>query len=686
MRHTLPAPMGRRGLFVSEQETPAIPAILQPGIGDYVATGQAQTAQQRSTAAQTRAATGDSELAALGAGTDPEFVTTLEHFEGWTHQAMYEAVHGTGGMDAAGLRTLQQVWQENYSDLVNLSTFNLLGLNRIFGEGLWTGDSADAAQAAAERYSAAANQIGRVFGSVANRLDALAWAAEALRAAVQPPPNTAVVQIDPDDPTHSVLPGLISPEYAERTRAAQEVARQETVRALNNIYKPTYPPAGSGVPTYVMVPQLGGDTPGAPAGTSPSAPGAPGAPTTAPVTTESETPPQQGPVAPGRENPLGFGPEQLGALEGLLPGAGEAPGADPAATTPAGVTPSSTTTPGGPGGPGLGTPSPGLNSPEQPGRTVNGPGGPGTSAVPPGATAAARPSGGAAPGRGSMMPAMPGAAGGNRRGEGDDEHSVPEYLRRVQDDWTAGLGSPVGVIGADPADEPLPAGRVPGSHPALYDDFGSAFRSAPTSAASLGAAGTQPPSRTVLPEPPLPDTHSPAPAPSSGAPDRVPGTGPIGQAPRSGSVYQAPDTSPGGRTPRTRPLHQAPSTGIPGETPGGGPAHRASRTGPVPRASGIDTPGRAPAGPVEQVPGNGGAGQEPPARNIPHPPPPAVPADGRSEPNPPADPVVFTATGSGPIMEERAAENSPTPEPEVFTVTGSGPIMDLENPGGAPPR
>lgn len=622
---------------MSEQETPAIPAILQPGIGDYVATGQAQTAQQRSTAAQSRAATGDSELAALGAGTDPEFVTTLEHFEGWTHQAMYEAVHGTGGMDAAGLRTLQQVWQENYSDLVNLSTFNLLGLNRIFGEGLWTGDSADAAQAAAERYSAAANQIGRVFGSIANRLDALAWAAEALRAAVQPPPNTAVVQIDPDDPTQSVLPGLMSPEYADRTRAAQEVARQETVRALNNIYKPTYPSAGSGVPTYVVVPPLGGDTPGAPAGTSPGAPGAPGAPT-APVTTESETPPHQGPAATGRENPLVFGPEQLGALEGLLPGAGEAPGAEPAATTPAGVTPSSTTTPGGPG---LGTPSPGLNSPEQPGRTVNGPGGPGTSAVPPGAAAVARPSGGAAPGRGSMMPAMPGAAGGNRRGEGDDEHSAPEYLRRVQDDWTAGLGSPVGVIGADPADEPLPAGRVPGSHPALYDDFGSAFRSAPTSAASLGAAGTQPPSRTVPPEPSLPDTHSPAPAPSSGAPDRVPGTGPIGWAPR---------------------------------------------TGPVPRASGIDTPGRAPAGPAEQVPGNGGAGQEPPVRNTPHPPPPAVPADGRNEPNPPTDPVVFTATGSGPIMEEFAAENSPAPEPEVFTVTGSGPIMGIENPGGAPPR
>ncbi|WP_459548125.1 hypothetical protein [Nocardia sp. X0981] len=641
---------------MSEQETPAIPEILQPGIGDYVAAGRAQTAQQRSTAAQNRVATGDSELAALGAGTDPEFVTTLEHFEGWTHQAMYEAVHGAGGMDAAGLRTLQRVWRENYSDLVNLSTFNLLGMNRIFGEGLWTGDSADAAQAAAERYSAVANQIGRVFGSVANRLDALAWAAEALRAAVQPPPNTAVVQIDPDDPTQSVLPGLMSPEYADQARAAQEVARQEAVRALNNIYKPTYPPAGSGVPTYVMVPQIGGDTPGTPAGTSPSPPGSPGA---APVTPDDGTPPQQNPVAPGGENPLALDPEQLGALEGLLPDTGEVPGGDPAATTPAGVTPSSTATPGGPGAPGPGTQSPGPSSPEPPGRTVNGPGGPGTAAVPPAAAAAAGPRGGASPGRGSMMPAMPGAAGAGRRGENDDEHSAPDYLRRVHDDWTEGLGSPVGVIGADPADETLPASRASVPRSELYDGFGSEFGNEPTSPAAHGSAGTTGtplPNRTGSPEPALPGTNPSTRAPSSGAPGRAPRSGPVGWAPGTSPAHHAPSTSPAHHAPSTSPAHHAPSTS---------PAHHA---------------------PDEQMSGSGPAGQEPPVRNISPSPPPAIPAEGRSEPSPTTDTVVFTATGSGPIMDESAAGNSPAPEPEIFTVTGSGPIMDIENPGGAPPR
>jgi hypothetical protein len=186
------------GGFVSEQ---GLPEILLPGVGDYVANQQSQAAIQQTTEAQDRVASWDSGLAALGAGTDPDFVTSIEHFEGMTHQALYQAVHGQGGMDAAGLRTLQQVWRENYSDLLNLTMFNRLGLNRIFSDGLWTGAASDAAQVASERYVMAANQIGQVFASVADRLDALAWSAEAVRAAVQPPPGTAVLYADPDDPS-----------------------------------------------------------------------------------------------------------------------------------------------------------------------------------------------------------------------------------------------------------------------------------------------------------------------------------------------------------------------------------------------------------------------------------------------------------------------------------------------------
>ncbi|NEW54036.1 hypothetical protein GV792_28840, partial [Nocardia cyriacigeorgica] len=65
------------------------------------------------------AARRDQKLVDLGAGIDPDYVSTLEHFEGMTHQALYDAVHGPGGLDPAGLQTLRRVWYECYSELVN---------------------------------------------------------------------------------------------------------------------------------------------------------------------------------------------------------------------------------------------------------------------------------------------------------------------------------------------------------------------------------------------------------------------------------------------------------------------------------------------------------------------------------------------------------------------------------------
>ncbi|MEV0106236.1 hypothetical protein AB0H42_07825 [Nocardia sp. NPDC050799] len=521
---------------MSEQ---GLPEILLPGVGDYVANQQSQAAVQQTTEAQGRVASWDSGLADLGAGTDPDFVTTVEHFEGMTHQAMYQAVHGEGegGMDAAGLRTLQQVWRENYSDLLNLTMFNRLGLNRIFSDGLWTGAASDAAQVASERYAMAANQIGQVFASVADRLDALAWSAEAVRAAVQPPPGTAVLYADPDDPSQSLLPGLVNPEFSDQDRAARELARQEAVRALNNIYKPTYPPAGSGVPTYVSVPQLAGDMPGAPGGNSPGTPGLsvttattpPGAPTAPGAPGEA--------TAPGGDTPAGLDPGQLGALEGLLPETGTLPD-DPAATTTAGVTPSVTTMPGSPG---LGTPAPTVDNPDQPGRTVNSPGGPGapgTSTTQPGPMATgAR---GVSPaGRNPMAPMAPGAAA-NRRQEDDDEHTAPDYLRRVYDDWTEGLAHPEGVIGADPAFELDPSDDRPSGPNSFIDDefdsFTDDFTRPAVAPESIGTAGISVTSAaTSFPAPAAwPNSHVPSvsnsetsavaaqPAPPEPAPGRVP--------------------------------------------------------------------------------------------------------------------------------------------------------------------
>ncbi|MFI1459421.1 hypothetical protein [Nocardia carnea] len=587
---------------MSEQE---LPEVLLPGVGDYVANQQSQAAVQQSTKAQDRVASWDSGLADLGAGTDPDFVTTLEHFEGMTHQALYQAVHGEAGMDAAGLRTLQQVWRENYSELLDLTTFNRLGLNRIFSDGLWTGAAADAAQVASERYALAANQIGQVFASVADRLDALAWSAEALRAAVQPPPGPAVLLADPDNPSQSLLPGLVNPEFSDQDRAAREVARQEAVRALNNIYKPTYPPAGSGVPTYVTVPQMAGDTPGAPGGTSPSTPGAPVTTSTTPPGTPTAPGTPGATIPPGGDTPAGLDPSQLGALEGLLPETGMTPD-DPAATTPAGVTPSTTTMPGSPG---LGTAAPTLDNSDQPGRTVSNPGGPGApgaSTTQPGAMATgAR---GAPPaGRGPMMPMAPGAAG-NRRQEDDDEHTAPDYLRRVYDEWTEGLANPEGVIGADPAFEPDPSDQLPRRSSFVadeFDDFVDDF-------ARPGAApeNTRAARFSVTPAPTSP-AASPA-WPSQSAPAVAESEVPPAVAARAGS------SAPASNSIQSQSATTRNESSVP-------PAHPADPETPVQREDHGSTPVPAEAGTTS-----------------------------------PAEHEIFTVTGSGPIMDfDTAGDDSP---------------------------
>ncbi|WP_227997530.1 hypothetical protein [Nocardia australiensis] len=377
-------------------------------------------------------------------------MSMIEHFEGMTHEAMYQAVHGPGGMDAAGLRTLQRTWFANYSDLVNLSTFNLMGMNRIFGNGLWQGVSGDAAQAAAQRFSQAANQIGRVFDSVATRLDSLAWSAETVRAAVQPP-STSVAAPDPNNPAESILPGLINPEYDEQTRTAQEQARQAAIRALNSVYTPNFPPSGTGVPAYTTVPQIGGtDSPNTGAGGNTGANG-PGNGNPPDDSTATQNPTGSG-TGPGRESDSSTNPAGLGLPEGLLPDMSNA-ATTPANTTPAGVNPNAPTATGSPG------PSPNSTSPGGPGGSSSQPGGPGSTqpdtpgTSPVGAGAASTGArGGTGTTAGRMGPMAPGA-GARKKDDDEAEHFAPDYLRRVHSEWTEGIASPDGAIGADSAPE-----------------------------------------------------------------------------------------------------------------------------------------------------------------------------------------------------------------------------------------
>ncbi|MEV4237997.1 hypothetical protein AB0J47_22785 [Nocardia sp. NPDC049737] len=459
---------------MGDQDKPSTASI--PGLRDLLDQRDVQVATQRSADSQSRARRDDAELSNLGAGADPDYVNTEEHFEGMTLEAMYAAVHGDaagmGGLDATGLQTMRRTWFECFSELANLSTFNLMGLNRVFGNGLWQGASGSAAQNASQQYSAVANQVGRVFETMSQRLDSLGWAAEAVRIAVPAPPSSVVDGLDPDNPAQSVLPALINPEYSDQVDNAREEARQAAIRALNSVYKETFPPAGTGVPTYATVPQLGTNTdPGGiaanPGGVDPGLSGTDlsksgdpsrrdataGPTTTQPSSTAAtdtsptgiRTPDLTGSTPSTTTAPasVSSGPGASGAsvLTGLGRGASSPGGA--------GTTPRT-------GGPGSSVPgAPGASTPGSVGSAT-------------GAAAATR------AGIGTSGPMAPGAGARRKDGEGDGEHHAPDYLRGVASDWTEGLDTPVEVIGdagypdADPYAivEPIPPTPVRTPQPA----------------------------------------------------------------------------------------------------------------------------------------------------------------------------------------------------------------------------
>ncbi|WP_225731671.1 MULTISPECIES: hypothetical protein [unclassified Nocardia] len=448
------------------------------GLQDVIDQGSAAAAVQKAVDAKATTQRHDAEL---GAGTDPDYVQTDEHFESMTLEALYAAVHGgadgSGGMDAAGLHSMRQTWYDCYSDVVNAASFNLMGMNRVFGNGLWQGASGSAAQTASQLYGHVANQVGRVFESMSSRLDGLAWAAEAVKLAVQAPPATTTVTPDPNNQVESILPGLINPSYSDQQDSAKEQARQAAIRALNTVYKGSFPPSGSGVPTYADVAQVAAN-PDANVGS----PITSHDPSTAPHPTDSNDPsktPGKDPAAP--QDPSGQNPKDPTATQptSTNPSSTNPSGTNPSTVSPTGTgqpagtptTPATTTTPAGlsPSPTSPGTPSPTRTSPGQPvsstprtdSRTGSHgtprpgapiPGVPGTGTPVPGTSTTAR----SAAARTSTGPMAPGA-GGRRKEDDEGEHRAPDYLRGVADDWTAGLATPVGVIGADliHEDDPL---------------------------------------------------------------------------------------------------------------------------------------------------------------------------------------------------------------------------------------
>jgi hypothetical protein len=512
-----------------------------PGMVNPETIQKTQAAQKKIADAVSQARAQDSQLSAQGAGTDPNYSRTEERFQSMTHEQMYEAVRGrpdgTGGMDAAGLRQVQQTLSGVSADLENLSSFHLLGMNNIFNHGLWQGASASAAQAASERFAHAANEIAQVIGAVSQRLDALAWAADAVKLAVPPPPAGATAaNPNPDNPAQSLLPGLINPDYAHTLETQRTNARNQAVQALQTLYTPNFPPAGVGIPSYTPPPQINnGPTPAPSTNNGPGITG-PGTGTDshgpASATQPTADHGQNGPNNTGTAADPGSLTSPAGFQLPTMPSAttGTAAGT---ATAPAGFTPGAETGAGGGyGGGGMGGFAGGgtdMNGGGGSGRSI--PGSPNVAGIGSDSRAAAVAGPAAGARMGSMSPHLPNKH--SKEKDEEQEHFSPDYLHRIQSEFTDGLPSPVEVIGEDLAstdenpyqrvDDPAAvrqAGYTSSSVPALPDPrevpSGGASDNGPTMPAAHGFSSSRREESLPVAEPNPATSTTPESAPAAG--------------------------------------------------------------------------------------------------------------------------------------------------------------------------
>lgn len=398
-------------------------------------------------------------------GQDPSYITRMELFEGLSHEEIHAKVEDMlpGIMHAAA-----DSYQTIANSLGGALFGSLVSIQRELSDGM-AGEFADAANQASRTFFDQATDVQEVINAVGMRIHAAAYGAEVVKKSVPPPPTpgatpggTAVTTTvnDPAQVAQTVV-NATDPAAQAAFDAYKEDQRLAAVEVMNTAYKPTYQPAGEGVPTFVPV-QMPGDQPG-PAGPGGTTSSGPGGTTSGP-----------GSQAPNGENP---GQNETGEQPQETPGSAEEPQTTTASSTenpttqqpgtttgtPTGDpqrTTSSTTSPGSPGAP-TGTPgSPGMpgGAPPQnqaPGKTV--PGAPGgTPNGPAGGPAAAAAAAGTNRGM-SGMPGMMGGGAGARRGEDDEEHKVPDYLVHDREEELFGARPQLldGVLGGDaPAAQP----------------------------------------------------------------------------------------------------------------------------------------------------------------------------------------------------------------------------------------
>ncbi|MEV6322684.1 hypothetical protein AB0M45_16045 [Nocardia sp. NPDC051787] len=171
--------------------------------------------------------------------TDPAYSPNVEVFDNLTHAEIHAKVQLLHpGVLAGG----QQAWGDAAAGLADAIFQAHTEIRAAIADG-WRGTAADSADAVVRVFEQSGQDLADVFAVVAQRLGQASDAAEALRAAVSEPagstPDLGAALLDPDRATSNV-----------EGQKTSEHARQDVVRAMNDIYAGVFIRTGTDVPAF----------------------------------------------------------------------------------------------------------------------------------------------------------------------------------------------------------------------------------------------------------------------------------------------------------------------------------------------------------------------------------------------------------------------------------------------------
>ncbi|WP_157172366.1 WXG100 family type VII secretion target [Nocardia pneumoniae] len=171
--------------------------------------------------------------------TDPAYSPNVEVFDNLTHAEIHAKVQL---LDPGVLSGGQQAWRDAAANLADAICQAHTEIRAAIADG-WRGTAAESADAVVRVFEHNGQELADVFAVVAQRLGQASDAAEALRAAVSEPadgtPDLGAALLDPDRATSNV-----------EGQKASEHARQDVVRAMNDIYAGVFIRTGTDVPAF----------------------------------------------------------------------------------------------------------------------------------------------------------------------------------------------------------------------------------------------------------------------------------------------------------------------------------------------------------------------------------------------------------------------------------------------------